>query len=130
MDNINKIQLRKWYNFLSELDAKRFCLNNHFTEGNISDLGSRKPFSYSKAGPDGYLPVIFPSWTWVEKGIPLLKEGSSNLTFVDMAYFFGFDISEIHQICIAKNYNIRPCLDSCIRRIHGISKAYGIKLNE
>ena len=122
------IQINKLYNYLNNLDAKRFTLGDRFIEGNPQDLGKRKVFATSKGGVEAYATIVFPnSWELVDYNIPLLKNNSSGLTFVDMANFFGLDITEIHQICIKKNYP-KPNLDSCLRRIYSICRSYGYKM--
>lgn len=120
-------QINKLYNYLNNLDAKRFTLDT-FVVGNPNDLGKRKIFGTSKGGVEAYSTVVFPnSWHFVDDIIPLLKENSSGLTFVDMAYFYGLDLSEVHQICIKKNYQ-KANLDTCLRRIYSICRSYGYKM--
>ena len=97
-------QINKLYNYLNNLDAKRFSLGPRFVDGNINDLGKRKIFGASRSGPEGYSTIVFPnSWHFVD-GIPLLKENSSGFVFQDMANFFGLDIEEVISICVKKNY--------------------------
>lgn len=130
MTRIDFLSFKKWYQFLDNLDAKRFCLKNNFTQGEVSFLGRRKVFCNSRACAVGYLPTIFTSWTWVDDGIPLLKEDSSNLSFTDVANFFSLSEQQVQQIAVAKNYNTNPTLNACLRRMYSIAKSYGYSLNE
>ena len=130
MNKTDFYQINKLYNYLNNLDARRFTLGNQFIEGNPNDLGKRKIFGISKAGVEAYSTIVFPgTWHLVEGDIPLLKENSSGLVYVDMSNFFGLDITEIHQICIKKNYT-KPNLDTCLRRIYSIVKSYGYKMQD
>lgn len=122
-------QINKLYNYLNNLDAKRFTLGPKFVEGNPQDLGKRKIFGASKGGVEAYATIVFPNWHLVEGDIPLLKENTSGLTYKDMAHFFGLDIQEIYQICIKKNY-MKPNLDACLRRIYSIVKSYGYRMQD
>lgn len=128
MTKLDFIQVQKLYIYLNNLENKRFNLKDNFVQGSISDLGKRKIFGTSKACVCGYMPVIFNSWGWFD-GIPLLKNNSSNLSFIDMAIFTGFSIEEVHQICIAKYYN-KPNLDTVLRRIFSITRAYGHRISD
>lgn len=121
---------RRWYEYLDRLDSKRFVLKNNFVQGDVSFLGRRKVMCNSRACAVGYLPAIFTSWTWVEEGIPLLKESSSGLSFKDTADFFGLSEEQVQQIAVGKNYNSSPTLNACLRRMYSIAKSYGYSLNE
>lgn len=130
MTKSDLILYRRWYQYLDNIDTKRFCLKDNFVQGDVSFLGKRKVMCNSRACAIGYLPAIFSSWTWVEHGIPLLKENSSGLAFKDASGFFGLSEEQIQQIAVAKHYNTTPNLNACLRRMYSIAKSYGYSLND
>lgn len=130
MTRTDFILYKRWYTYLDNLDSRRFCLKNNFVQGDISFLGRRKVLCTSRACAVGYLPAIFNSWTWVESGIPVLKEESTGTTFVDVATFFGLSEEQVHQMAIAQNYTMTPNLNACLRKMYSIAKSYGYSLNE
>lgn len=120
-------RFNKLYNFLTNLESNKFTLKS-FVNGNINDLGTRKPFNNTKACLSGYLPIVFPKhWSFQEEVVPLLIENSTKMYSQDMAKFFGIDEQEVLQLTVAKNYT-KPNLEFVLRRMKQLVKTYGFNL--
>lgn len=120
-------RFNKLYNYLSNLESKRFTLKS-FIDGSVDELCKRRPLSQAKACLSGYLTIVFPKdWHFVEQVVPLLREHTTGLYSKDMSLFFGIHEIEILQLTVAKNYP-KPNLESVLRRMKTIAKTYGFIL--
>lgn len=120
-------RFNKLYNYLSNLESKRFTLRS-FIDGAVDELGKRRPLCQTKACLSGYLTIIFPKeWHFVEEVVPLLRENTTGLYSKDMSLFFGIHEAEILQLTVSKNYP-KPNLESVLRRMKTISRTYGFIL--
>ena len=126
MNNSQSKLYFRWYHYLNNLDFKYFTMKS-FTEGDISQLEKRRPFSNTKACPAGFLPVIFPQWSWFYDGIPLLKEKSTEMFSKDIELFFGLSEEQALNICVPKRYD-KPTLNAVLTRMYKIAKTYGYKI--
>lgn len=118
------IRFNKVYNYLVNLDAKRFTMRS-FIDGRVDELGVRKPFCQTKGDFSAYLTVIFPQdWHIVEEVVPLLKKDTTEMYSKDIARYFGLAEQEVLQLTVAKNYR-KPNLESVLTRMKMLAKTYG-----